>query len=97
MAWSKTSRHQRGYGWEWEKARRRTLKRDNGLCQPCLKANRITQASQVDHIKPKAKGGTDDEENLQAICVDCHKIKTAEDEGKTLTPRVRIGIDGWPM
>jgi hypothetical protein len=27
---------------------------------------------QIHHIKPEAKGGTDDEDNLIAICLDCH-------------------------
>lgn len=30
----------------------------------------------VDHIVPKAEGGTDEDENLQAICKRCHKLKT---------------------
>jgi 5-methylcytosine-specific restriction endonuclease McrA len=33
-------------------------------------------AKHVDHIVPKALGGTDDEGNLQAICVECHQQKT---------------------
>jgi len=55
------------------------MERDKGLCQPCLRHNVLTQATQVDHIAPKAKGGTDDERNLQAICEDCHKAKTAKE------------------
>jgi 5-methylcytosine-specific restriction protein A len=48
---------------------------------------------EVDHITPKAKDGTDDPENLQAICIECHKAKTkAERSGKIL-----IGDDGWPL
>ena len=96
MAWSSESRHKRGYGKEWDKARRLALQRDNGLCQPCLAAGRVTRASQVDHIKPKAHGGTDELSNLQSICKDCHDIKTAEDEGRSLKPRITIGEDGWP-
>jgi 5-methylcytosine-specific restriction protein A len=33
----------------------------------------------VDHIKPKANGGTDDETNLQSICEACHKEKTRKE------------------
>ena len=65
------------------------------MCQPCLTKGRPTQATQVDHIKPKADGGTDDLGNLQAICDDCHKRKTAEDSG--YRPKQRIGLDGWPI
>ena len=34
-------------------------------------------AQSVDHIVSKARGGTDDEENLQALCDRCHRAKTA--------------------
>lgn len=33
----------------------------------------------VDHIKPKAQGGEDTEENLRGVCADCHARKTAAD------------------
>lgn len=36
----------------------------------------MTPGKQVDHIVPLAKGGTDDLENLQLLCIECHKIKT---------------------
>ena len=36
-------------------------------------------AEQIDHILPLALGGTDDRDNLQALCKPCHKIKTAQD------------------
>jgi 5-methylcytosine-specific restriction endonuclease McrA len=32
---------------------------------------------QVDHIITKARGGTDDPSNLQALCRECHSRKTA--------------------
>ena len=70
------SRHQRGYGSDWDKTRIRILKRDNGLCQPCLKQGRVTEAKQVDHKVPKFEGGTDDDDNLQSICKPCHDAKT---------------------
>lgn len=100
MTWHKTSRHARGYGTEWVKARDRILKRDAYMCQPCLTAGRPTPATQVDHIIPKAKGGTDDPDNLQAICTDCHDAKSAreaaEAQGRAYRPKVTIGLDGWP-
>ena len=71
------TRQQRGYGSSWDKARVRILRRDKGLCQPCLKAGRVTPARQVDHITAKSAGGTDTDTNLQAICIACHKVKTA--------------------
>ncbi|WP_318591161.1 HNH endonuclease, partial [Enterobacter kobei] len=49
------------------------------LCQECLRNGRYTPAETVDHIKPKAHGGTDDLSNLESICRGCHKAKTARE------------------
>lgn len=73
------NRHERGYGKEWEATRLRIMERDDRLCQPCLHMDMVTPASQVDHIVSKAAGGSDSDDNLQAICVPCHKIKTAQE------------------
>lgn len=78
------SRHDRGYGKEWEVTRKRILSRDKGLCQPCLQAKRYRPAKQVDHITNKAAaramGWTpeqiEDDTNLQSICTTCHAEKT---------------------
>jgi 5-methylcytosine-specific restriction enzyme A len=100
MTWSNTSRHARGYGTAWDKLRLRILKRDNYLCH-CPRcqggALRLTTASEVDHIVPKAEGGTDDQGNLRAVNSACHRILTIEQAGKTPQPRVRTGLDGWPV
>jgi 5-methylcytosine-specific restriction protein A len=95
MAWSHTSRHERGYGAAWDKLRARILTRDKHLCQACKRKGRLTAANQVDHIKPKAKGGTDDEQNLQSLCKPCHDAKSVVDAGGRA--RVEIGADGWPV
>jgi len=97
MAWSRTSRHERGYGTAWDKLRKRVLDRDRHLCQPCLREGRVHAATHVDHIVSKAAGGTDDESNLQAINVDCHQAKTAQDSGRSPKRVIRIGPDGWPL
>lgn len=98
--WPTTSRHERGYGAAWDKIRIVVLRRDNGLCQ-CTECQggklKLTLATEVDHIIPKAKGGTDDMDNLQAINTECHKRKTAEEQGKTFKPKVTTGFDGWPI
>jgi 5-methylcytosine-specific restriction protein A len=73
------SRHARGYGAAWERLRKAILARDDGLCQPCKRQGRVTVARHVDHITPKARGGTDDPKNLEAICVECHRTKTARE------------------
>jgi 5-methylcytosine-specific restriction protein A len=86
------NRHIRGYGREWEKRRAIVLARDNYLCKECLKHNLYTPATEVDHRIPKTKGGTDDLDNLQALCNSCHKIKTANDNSN----KIKIDINGIP-
>lgn len=98
MAWSRKSRHERGLGTKWDKIRAAILARDCGLCQcpTCKAADRTTQANEVDHILPRARGGTDDPSNLRAVNDACHKRLTLEQQGKTYSPRRATGIDGWP-
>ena len=95
MPWPTTSRHQRGYGAAWDRLRREILERDRHLCQPCRKRDVITTATQVDHVKPKAKGGTDDPANLQSICTPCHTAKTTRENGGKMHPA--IDKNGWPL
>lgn len=105
MAWSKESRQSRGYGAKWDKTRARILKRDCGICQPCLKRGILHVGTEVDHIISKANakkiGWTEEQieadSNLQTICHDEHKRKTAEEQGKALWPKVKIGVDGFPI
>lgn len=52
------------------------MRRDSGLCRACLKQGRVTLARDVDHIIPKAEGGTDQDTNLQALCKQCHADKS---------------------
>jgi 5-methylcytosine-specific restriction enzyme A len=67
----------RGYGWAWKKLRLKVMTRDRGLCQMCLGNHRAVIATDVDHIIGKARGGSDDLANLQALCGPCHDTKTA--------------------
>lgn len=69
---------QRGYGAAWRKLAKLIMRRDK-VCQPCLKQGFYTPATEVDHITPRAAGGLDTPENLQAICKACHKAKTARE------------------
>ncbi|TXJ70589.1 HNH endonuclease, partial [Klebsiella pneumoniae] len=41
------SRHKRGYGSQWDIRRNRILKRDNHLCQKCLRSGRAVAAKTV--------------------------------------------------
>lgn len=73
---SNTPAGKRGYGWEWQKVRKQVLA-EEPTCRSC----RMAPATTVDHIVNKARGGTDARENLQGLCVACHRVKTAT-EGK---------------
>lgn len=100
--WQHTkSRHERGYGHAWDKLRKIAMQRDCWLCQPCLKAGKATPATECDHINPKANGGTDDIENLQAICSACHADKTQQEaaaaQGRTTKPRLQFDAQGFPI
>ena len=72
------SRHARGYGTAWDKVAA-LVKAQEPLCRPCNKLGITRAADEVDHIVPKAQGGTDDRDNLQPICADCHALKTAHE------------------
>lgn len=76
------SRHERGYGTSWDKLRPLILARDKHLCMNCQRTGRITPAKTVDHIIPKAHGGTDDPSNLESLCWPCHRVKTAHERIK---------------
>lgn len=97
MAWSRISRHQRGYDHRWDKLRKLILARDKFLCQACLAKGRVARGNHVDHIVPKAKGGTDDTGNLQVLCAPCHDAKTTRDNGGRVKPVIRFTADGRPI
>jgi 5-methylcytosine-specific restriction protein A len=46
------------------------------LCAECLKHDRTSATTQVDHRIPLHLGGTEDERNLQGLCDECHEVKT---------------------
>lgn len=76
---STKSRHERGYGYEWEKRRAVKLKL-KPLCEYCEEKGRITIATEVDHVIPKSKGGTDEPSNLKSCCRACNLSKTVKDK-----------------
>jgi len=75
----------------WEGQRLKVLRRDDYTCKDCgvrhvghyerLKLDYEKEGYlQVDHIMPVAVGGDSlDLDNLQTLCIDCHKEKTKED------------------
>ena len=74
---------QRGYTWDWHKARTAFLA-DHPLCVACSKQGLVNAAQVVDHIIPH-KGDSDlfwDDRNWQALCKRCHDSKTAQEDGR---------------
>jgi 5-methylcytosine-specific restriction enzyme A len=52
------------------------LFRANPLCVECQAQGRVALATQRDHIKPLAEGGTEDADNTQGLCDTCHEAKS---------------------
>lgn len=72
----------RGYGYKWQEASKGYLAH-HPLCEECLQNNKLVPAKLVDHIVPH-KGNQKlfwDRTNWQALCVDCHAVKTAKEDG----------------
>jgi len=59
-------------GSEWEKKRQAVLERDGYACVVCNAA-----ATHVDHVVPKSRGGSDDIDNLQAMCA-MHNLRKGD-------------------
>ncbi len=74
--------------------RKRRLHRTHGLCEDCLSEGVVKPAVEVDHIKPLALGGSDEDENTRNLCKRHHEDRTAEQFGHR--QKVDIGADGWP-
>jgi len=55
----------------------------------CAECGRIDVTNQVDHIVPLCEGGADDESNMQTMCDEHHRAKTAEEAGRRA--KVRAG------
>jgi 5-methylcytosine-specific restriction protein A len=72
---------QRNYGAPWRLTRERILQRDNYLCLYCQNVDRLTEATIVDHVRPRSCGGTEDDANLASCCRDCHNEKTILHDG----------------
>lgn len=80
--------HKRGLGvWDYrllesdpvpDSLRYEVLKAADGRCALCGISSQ-ERPLQVDHIKPRSRGGTNSLENLQALCDDCNRAKSNKD------------------
>ena len=69
-----------------DRKRLEVLKRDNFTCQSCGKSPAHYPELQIDvvkleidHMQPHSRGGSDDLENLQTLCMQCNRGKGAEE------------------
>ena len=80
----RASASQRGYGAHWRRLRLFVLRR-HPLCADPFGHHetdgQVVAAVHVDHIVPRAAGGTDHTDNLQALCETCHARKTVLYDG----------------
>lgn len=71
------------YGYKWRKLRARFIQAHPWCEDPfCVHGDQLVPATDVDHIVPLKEGGTNDFENLQSLCHECHSRKTALFDGR---------------
>jgi 5-methylcytosine-specific restriction protein A len=59
---------ERGLGYAWQVNRKRILERDGHVCWLCGRLG----ADTVDHVIPRARGGTNEDDNLRAAHAKCN-------------------------
>ena len=70
---------------QWSRLRRRLLEAAGWRCTRCALPGRL----EVHHRQPLYRGGTDDQDNLQVLCVTCHVAA----HRPPVTPAVQAWID----
>ncbi len=61
-----------------ESKRQRIFRRDGHLCLKCWTGGSKDNPLTIDHIIPRVKGGTNDDDNLQTLCLDCNQSKQTQ-------------------
>ncbi len=61
----------RRYSGSWKKIRK-AYAASHPWCEECLKAGRYTPTEHIHHRLPLSAGGSNNEENLEAVCKSCH-------------------------
>lgn len=66
-----------GQAW-WKATRARILRRDQGRCTALVNGTRCPRrATDVDHVKNEADGGSHEDSNLTSLCPTHHRTKTS--------------------
>lgn len=60
---------------EWRRIRAAHLALEP-FCRDCVLLGRFVKANQVNHIKPRKRGGSSDHKNLESLCRAHHTRKT---------------------
>ncbi|WP_293166964.1 group II intron maturase-specific domain-containing protein, partial [Okeania sp. SIO2C9] len=71
------------------------LKRQNNKCASCGLTFRPTDLIEVDHIKPRSKGGDNTYKNKQLLHRHCHDTKTALDKKTYTQPKLQDLPEGY--
>lgn len=66
------------YGRTWKRIRDLYIAA-HPLCEQCQKQSKTTPATEIHHIKPISRGGSNDFSNLMALCTPCHSEITARE------------------
>ena len=76
------SSYAQGYDKRWHRLSRWYRRRHPICADPFgVHGSRCEPGAHVDHIVPLTRGGTNDESNLQTLCVSCHSRKTVLFDG----------------
>ncbi|KOR22809.1 HNH endonuclease [Burkholderia cenocepacia] len=73
---TKASATPRIRGRRWVETRKRIAVEQQFVCRGCG-CTWLPWRDEVDHEVPLEQGGSNDDSNLQLLCDDCHKAKTA--------------------
>jgi 5-methylcytosine-specific restriction enzyme A len=79
------------YRGSWPVIRKQVLERDGYQCLLRFAGICIGKATEVDHILQPGAGGTDDLENLRAVCRPCHARRTGQQGALAKQRRARRG------
>ncbi|MFC9876502.1 HNH endonuclease [Nocardia salmonicida] len=91
MTWSREPDRYRGVG---PATAARIRARDNHTCRECGAPGR-----EVDHVVNVRSGGTDDDANLQVLCTEHHRAKTAREAQAAAAARqaqLRLPVEAHP-